>query len=490
MDNKCMIQYFEWYLPSQSLLWQQAAAQAQKLRDLGFDIIWLPPGYKGAQGANDTGYAVYDTYDLGEFDQKGSVATKYGTRDEYLTAIRTLQKEGISVLLDIVLNQRMGADETELVEAEKFDPENRTHRISTEEQIQAWTKFTFPNRNGKYSAFTWDWSCFTGIDWDQNNKEWAIFQFEGKEWSKDVADEKGNFDYLMGADVDVQSEKVVEELKSWGKWYLETTGADGFRLDALKHIDYSFIEAWVQEMHNISDKELITVGEYWSGNVNELTDYLQESRVQASLFDVPLHMRFRDASTRQGNFIMSELFENTLVARDSSHTVTFVDNHDTQPRQALASWVDEWFKPLAYACILLRQGGLPCVFYGDLYGLRNDGIPSVPGLHRMLMTRKLCAYGEQHDYFDHENIIGWTREGDYEHEHSGCAVLMTDKDGGSKEMYIGKQFAGREFLDITLRELDPVVINKDGSAVFKVPGGSVTVYTTKEIYQEIMVNWP
>ena len=34
-------------------------------------------------------------------------------------------------------------------------------------------------------------------------------------------------------------------------------------------------------------------------------------------------------------------------------SVTFVDNHDSQPGQALESWVDEWFRPLAYALILL-----------------------------------------------------------------------------------------------------------------------------------------
>ena len=56
------------------------------------------------------GYGVYDTYDLGEFDQKGSVRTKYGTRAEYEAAVRALQASGIQALADVVLNQRLGAD--------------------------------------------------------------------------------------------------------------------------------------------------------------------------------------------------------------------------------------------------------------------------------------------------------------------------------------------------------------------------------------------
>jgi alpha-amylase len=45
--------------------------------------VWLPPAYKGVGGGNEVGYGVYDLFDLGEFDQKGSVLIKYGTRDEY-----------------------------------------------------------------------------------------------------------------------------------------------------------------------------------------------------------------------------------------------------------------------------------------------------------------------------------------------------------------------------------------------------------------------
>ena len=49
----------------------------------GITDVWLPPAYKAASGKQDAGYGVYDLYDLGEFDQKGSIETKYGTKDEY-----------------------------------------------------------------------------------------------------------------------------------------------------------------------------------------------------------------------------------------------------------------------------------------------------------------------------------------------------------------------------------------------------------------------
>lgn len=44
----------------------------------------------------------------------------------------------------------------------------------------------------------------------------------------------------MGCDIDFQSREVRDEVIRWGKWYLETTGVDGFRLDAIKHISSWF----------------------------------------------------------------------------------------------------------------------------------------------------------------------------------------------------------------------------------------------------------
>ena len=110
-QNRILMQYFEWYLKPEDKLWKQVSKEAKKLSKKGITDIWLPPAYKAAGGKYDAGYAVYDLYDLGEFNQKGSIETKYGTKDEYLQAIKDLHENGISVYADIVLNHKIGADE-------------------------------------------------------------------------------------------------------------------------------------------------------------------------------------------------------------------------------------------------------------------------------------------------------------------------------------------------------------------------------------------
>ena len=484
--NKTLMQYFEWYLPSDRNFWNIVANNARYLSDIGVTGVWLPPAYKGTSGRNDTGYGVYDLYDLGEFNQKGSIPTKYGTKEEYLNAIKVLKGNNVEVLADIVLNHKMGADELEDVIAIEEAGNNRTEDISEPITIKAWTKFNFDERANKYSSFKWNWTHFHGTDWDEAQKRNGIFRFYGKHWDYDVDKENGNFDYLMGADVDLNNNEVVEELTKWGKWYLETTNIDGFRLDAVKHIKAGFYKEWLKNLRNSTQKELFTIGEYWSRNLEALKNYIEETDSEIALFDVPLHYNMFEAANSGGNYDMRNILNGTLVKEKPELAITFVDNHDTQPGQSLCSWIPDWFKPLAYAIILLRKQGIPCVFYGDYYGIEHDGVSSKKDiLEKMMLARKYFAYGTQNDYFDDENIIGWTLEGNYDYPDSGMAVIMSDNVGGNKMMNVGERLANTVLYDCTGNVKEDIYVDCDGNGIFYCNGGSVSVWIKKDnIYEK------
>lgn len=152
--NGTILQGFSWYPPADGSHWKRLAEQAPDFAYESITAVWMPPAYKAEKGAEDVGYGVYDTYDLGEFDQKGSVRTKYGTRAEYEAAIRALQDNGIQAIADILLNQRLGADGCEDVLAQEVSGGNRTQTIGDKQTISAWTRFDFPGRAGAYSDFT------------------------------------------------------------------------------------------------------------------------------------------------------------------------------------------------------------------------------------------------------------------------------------------------------------------------------------------------
>ena len=485
MANEVMMQSFEWDTWGDGSFYKNLTRDAQKLKDMGIDALWLPPATKGGSDM-DVGYGIYDLWDLGEFDQKGTVRTKYGTKEELLEAIKTLQEAGIKCYADVVLNHKSNGDEKEKFQAIMVDQNNRTQDISEAQDIEAWTHFYFPNRKGKYSDMEWHYYHFTGVDYDDLTGTSAIYRIagEGKYWDDDVSNEKGNFDYLMNMDIDHNHPEVRDEIFRWVDWFIDQTGVDGFRFDALKHISESFIHDLSSHiLEDYGAENFYLFGEFWQYSKETMEAYLNATDHEIDLFDVPLHFHLEEASKSMGQYDMRKIFDNTIVSDFPEAAVTFVDNHDSQPGQGLESWVEDWFKEIAYALILFRKDGYPCVFAGDYYGLcgpvKTDPLEEM--INHMLWVRKTYNYGDQDDYFDDPSVIGWVRRGD--NDHKPLAVLISIKDNAEKQMHVGESEAGATYVDLSGKN-DDVIIDEAGNGLFTVGGGKVTYWANKETIKE------
>src|SRR6516164_8595393 len=128
-----------------------------------------------------------------------------------------------------------------------------------------------------------------------------------------------------------------------------------------------------------------------------------------SLFDASLHHNLENASKAGRDYVLTKILDGMLVNAKTDLAVTVVENHDTQPLQSLEAPVEHWFKPLAYALILLREKGYPCVFYTDIYSSTykdkgHDGqdyeifLPACENIDKLLLARKRFAYGQQRDF--------------------------------------------------------------------------------------------
>ena len=477
MKNGVLFQYFEWNLPADSQLWNQLARDASHLARIGISAVWIPPAYKGG-GINDVGYGAYDLYDFGEFNQKGTVATKYGTRAELETAIKALHDNGIQVILDTVFNQKMNGDSPERFIAQPVDAGNRMNNIGAPRQIESFTSFEFPGRGDKYSPFKWHWYHFSGVDYDNLTGDSCIFRIvgPGKGWSVGVDQENGNYDFLMGNNVDVNNPEVANELITWGCWALDTFGFDGFRMDAAKHIDYPFTKRFLEMMRQHSSKPLYAVSEYWSENTDLLTGYIDRLEGATDLFDVPLHFNFYRASVAGEKFDMRTILDVALVMSNPQNAVTFVDNHDSQPGSELTSNVQDWFKPLAYALILLMQDGYPIIFYGDYYSENRVGSYHRRIIDILLQARNQYAYGSQTLLLDHPSTIALIRHGDEAHANSGLILLMTNGDNGTKDITLGQEHAGEIWHELTGSIPYSISLDNNGHAPFSVNAGKIAVW--------------
>ena len=473
-----MFQGFEWYLPDDGKYYKDMITKLDHLKDMGVTAIWLPPVYK-ATGTNDTGYGTYDLFDLGEFDQKGNVRTKYGTKKELKELISEIHKREMSVYADVVLNHKAGADRAEKFKAVMVDENDRTREISEAKEIEGWTGFDFPGRKDKYSSFKWNYNHFTGVDYDNLSETSGVYRIlgENKGWSLGVSGEYGNFDYLMFSNIDLAHPDVVEELKSWAIWFIDELDLDGFRMDAVKHMDEVFIKDFVDHVREVKGEDFYILGEYWVNDAGENNSFLDNIDYKSDLFDVGLHFNLYSAAKMGGEYDLRQIFDNSIVKTHPLLSVTFVDNHDSQAGESLESSIDPWFKEIAYALILLRAEGYPCIFYGDYYGTNGEfaqaGIKDE--IDVLAKIRRNFAFGDQDDYFESPSTIGWVRHGNENHPNK-CAVIISIGDMDTIRMFMGEEQIGKTYADYTGNNEGKVHIDDEGFGDFMVGPGSVSVW--------------
>ena len=302
--------------------------------------------------------------------------------------------------------------------------------------------------------------------------------------SNSVDDQDGNADFLMFADVDFAHPEVCKDVINWGEWVVNECQLSGFRFDAVQHFSQRFMNEFIQNLEEkFGKKKLFLVGEFWQGEVDSLTGYLRDMDHKFSLFDAPLLNTFSKLSTTE-DADLRKVFDNSLVKEAPVNAVTLVMNHDTQPGQTVETPIEGFFKPLAYALILLRSEGYPQLFYGDLYGMKGKTPenPSCGGkLPDLALARKMYAYGDQEDYFDEANCIGFVRRGTWD-KPAGLACVMSNAGPGQKKMAVGDSHAGEVWTNVLGFEEKEVEIeiDADGYGMFPCPGTSVAVFVNRQ----------
>ena len=494
MENGVMLQGFHWYTSNGGVHWNWLISQVELYRKMGITALWLPPPYKCDKPADNVGYAPYDLYDLGEYSQKGQVKTKYGSGDELRRLCTKIREQGLQVYIDAVFNHKAGADNTERVRAIVVAMDDRTREIGSWIDIDAWTKFDFAGRlsdqqGRKRSKKTWAWQDFDAVDAAKNLPTWGptVFKIKNKPFQTAVSWEYGNYDYLCYADIDMDVDDAREDLKKWGHWILRELNANGFRLDAVKHVRSFFFKEFAEHIrHNQPDT--FFVGEYWATwSTRDLHRFISDTAGLVHLFDVPLQTKFHKISQAipKSSGDLRDLVTGTLSAEQPALAVTFVQNHDTQPCQKLEQCVEPWFVPWAYAFILLREQGYPAVFLPDLTGAdyTDQGRYVVLYSHewvirRLLAARHHCAWGVQIDYFDHPNTVGWMRLGNA--QHAGMAVLISNGSSmGWKWMDTGR--ANCPFKDILGHRTETLWSDHTGWACFTVNSESCSVWVPEDV---------
>jgi alpha-amylase len=300
-NGKVVLQAFWWdaWKESYPQDWYTYLAKlAPRLRELGFDGIWIPSPAKGNSGTNSMGYDIFDHYDLGDKDQKGTVATRFGSKDSLLRLVAVLHANGLEVYPDIVLNHVSGGEEDPQAPGDKFKKFRYVGFSGSDSGRWAKDHWNFhPNP---------DHQCTAGDICEQS-------------FGPDVcyldADHGGggNGKYMR------------DRAREWFVWLTKQIGADGFRFDAVKHY-----EAYVVEdlLYNAMGDRLdyFSVGEY-VGSQQQLDAWVDQVQNRAGTFDFPLREALAQVVDGSGFFDMGSL--PNAQQKNRLKTVPFVNNHDT-----------------------------------------------------------------------------------------------------------------------------------------------------------------
>ena len=98
------MQTFYWDVEPRGGWWKVIEPKLAQWAAIGVNRIWLPPVSKGMSGGFSMGYDPMDYFDFGEYDQMGTIPTRFGTRKELEQLISTAHQNKIEVVADIVLN--------------------------------------------------------------------------------------------------------------------------------------------------------------------------------------------------------------------------------------------------------------------------------------------------------------------------------------------------------------------------------------------------
>jgi glycosidase len=298
--------------------------------DLGVTGLWLMPVNEAAS---------YHGYDAVDYEQ---VEQDYGTNEDFKTLVAEAHKRGMAVIVDLVMNHTSNQHPWFVNAAPGTATDN--YYIWQDEPSAA--------------TRSWDGAPV----WYRQGLRYYFGMF----WSG-----MPDLNYRNGA--------VTGEMYEIICFWLEEMGADGFRLDAIRHIveegtvdtNTESTHTWLKDFDNYVESinpQAVTVGEAWD-QTEVVADYVNSGEV-----DIAFEFKLAEAmikSLNEGD--NQELVETTgqiMAEYPPGQYAPFLSNHDQDRVMTQLRYHPE--KAKAAATLLLTMPGVPFIYYGEEIGMPGD----------------------------------------------------------------------------------------------------------------------
>ncbi|HET7301111.1 MAG TPA: alpha-amylase family glycosyl hydrolase, partial [Oleiagrimonas sp.] len=337
-------------------------AKLDYLKSLGVDGIWLMPINPSPS---------YHGYDVTNYK---AVNPQYGTLADFRQLTAAAHQRGIRVIIDMVVNHSSNEN--------------------------PWFKSAL-NPKSPYR----DWYTWAGKYTDLETPN----AFGAQSWQTSANGQHylGIFSPTM-PDLNFDNPAVRKQIIKVGQFWLKQ-GADGFRLDAARHIYVNFASdvgapaaigkniAWWQQYRQGLDKinpHTYLVGEVTRDEAADLAPYLKPL---TAVFNFPLATKLIKAAKSGRNQDLARTLEHTYATYrkgcgcDRIHDAPFLSNHDQE--RVMSQLGGNMHHMRVAAAMLLTLPGEPYIYYGEELGMR--GTKPDPELRTpMRWDRTTHAHGE------------------------------------------------------------------------------------------------
>lgn len=356
------------------------------LNELGVNAVYLTPIFRSPSNHK------YDTVDYREVDPQ------FGDKELLKKLVQVCHDHGIRVVLDAVFNHA----------SERFPP------------------FRDVLEKGEKSKYK-DWFHLHGfpVEVREGVPNYDTFGFYGDMPKLNTANPEVKR-YLIGNAVD----------------WMKETGIDGWRLDVANEVDHHFWRDFRKAVKE-TNKEAFIIGEVWSDSLRWLLGDQFDSVMNYPFTELVLSF-FADRSISPAQFAEKM---NRLLMRYPQQTnetlFNLLSSHDI-PRVMTRCGGD--IGRLKQAVVyLMTSMGLPCIYYGDEYGMEGGEDPE---------CRKCMVWDEQyqnHELYDFYKLLIALRKERAALRSGRFRVLLADPESGS---LIYERLDGKEHFTIWMNRSD------------------------------------
>lgn len=343
MQNKKRRIIYEIYFPAFCKDLQDLTDKIPYFVELGVTTLWLTPIFPSP---TEHGYDTTDYF---------NIKKEYGTLEDFDNFVKKAHKNGLEVLLDLVLCHT--SSEHKMFK-DSIQGKNDCYFWSDKKLDDTWK---ICNDNGRYYQAKW---------------------------------------YFTMPQLNNQSEQVRDLIKDIIKFWLIDHDVDGFRLDAIKYASGNPLAYWkwfCDEVYKIKP-DCYLVGECW--DTYEISNkYAIEAGMKTFNFEESGWIKH---SLNTGNPL--------VIKNDPKYDVNFLCNHDmSRISNSVGHDMNKLFKAVD---MLFSLDGDVCIYYGDEINMGlNQDCHVEQGGHGDWKVRRSMEWDKvKHERKDHNSLFNYYKK--------------------------------------------------------------------------------